>query len=109
MGGAIRAGDDRKIATALGLFEDHVDLPELGKRIQVSHSPRVTPLRFEYELIERAKRSRQHIVLPEGTDERILRAAEILLRRRVADLTLLGDPGELRELASTAADTEFRW
>jgi phosphate acetyltransferase len=101
VGGAIRAGDDRKIATALGLFEDHVDLPELGKRIQVSHSPRVTPLRFEYELIERAKVSRQHIVLPEGKDERILRAAEILLRRRVVDLTLLGDPDEVRELAST--------
>ncbi len=55
VGGAIRAGDDRKIATALGLFEEHVDLPELTERIQVSHSPRVTPLRFEYELIERAK------------------------------------------------------
>jgi len=101
VGGAIRAGDDRKIATALGLFEEHVNLPELGKRIQVSHSPQVTPLRFEYELIERAKVSRQHIVLPEGNDERILRAAEILLRRRVADLTLLGDPAEIRELAST--------
>ena len=101
VGGAIRAGDDRKIATALGLFEEHVDLPELIERIQVSHSSRVTPLRFEYELIERAKVSRQHIVLPEGTDERILRAAEILLRRRVVDLTLLGDPAEIRELAST--------
>jgi phosphate acetyltransferase len=101
LGGAIRAGNERKIATALGLFEEHVDLPELLERIQVSHSPRVTPLRFEYELIERAKVSRQHIVLPEGTDERILRAAEILLRRRVADLTLLGNPGEIRELAST--------
>jgi phosphate acetyltransferase len=101
VGGAIRAGDDRKIATALGLFEEHVSLPELVERIQVSHSPQVTPLRFEYELIERAKVSRQHIVLPEGTDERILRAAEILLRRRVADLTLLGDPAEIRELAST--------
>ena len=101
LGGAIRAGNDRKIATALGLFEEHVDLPELVKRIQVSDSPRVTPLRFEYELIERAKISRQHIVLPEGKDERILRAAEILLRRRVVDLTLLGDPDEIRELAST--------
>lgn len=101
VGGAIRAGDERKIATALGLFEEHVSLPELGERIQVSHSPQVTPLRFEYELIERAKVNRQHIVLPEGTDERILRAAEILLRRRVADLTLLGDPAEIRELAST--------
>ncbi len=101
MGGAIRAGDERKIATALGLFEEHVDLRELIERIQVSHSERVTPLRFEYELIERAKVSRQHIVLPEGNDERILRAAEILLRRRVAELTLLGDPEEVRELAST--------
>jgi len=101
LGGAIKAGDERKIATALGLFEEHVDLPELAERIQVSHSPRVTPLRFEYELIERAKVSRQHIVLPEGTDERILRAAEILLRRRVVDLTLLGDPAEIRESAST--------
>ena len=101
LGGAIRAGDERKIATALGLFEDHVELPELVERIQVSHSPQMTPLRFEYELIERAKVSRQHIVLPEGTDERILRAAEILLRRRVANLTLLGDPAEIRELAST--------
>jgi phosphate acetyltransferase len=101
LGGAIKARDEHKIATALGLFEEHVDLPELAERIQVSHSRRVTPLRFEYELIERAKVSRQHIVLPEGTDERILRAAEILLRRRVADLTLLGDPAEVRELAST--------
>jgi len=99
--GAIKAGDERKIATALGLFEAHVALPELLERIQVSPSPRVTPLRFEYELIERAKVRRQHIVLPEGTDERILRAAEILLRRRVVDLTLLGDPAEVRELAST--------
>jgi len=101
LAGAIRAGNDRKIATALGLFEEHVDLSELTERIQVSHSPRMTPLRFEYELIERAKVSRQHIVLPEGTDERILRASEILLRRRVANLTLLGNPREIRELAST--------
>ncbi|MGB5813043.1 MAG: phosphate acetyltransferase, partial [Polyangiales bacterium] len=101
VGGAIKAGDERKIATALGLFEEHVALPDLAERIQVSDSTRVTPLRFEYELIERAKVNLQHIVLPEGTDERILRAAEILLRRRVVDLTLLGDPAEVGELAST--------
>jgi len=101
LGGAIKAGDERKIATALGLFEEHARVPELSERIQVSNSPRVTPLRFQYELIERAKVRRQHIVLPEGTDERILRATEILLRRRVADLTLLGDPSEVFETAST--------
>jgi phosphate acetyltransferase len=52
---------------------------------------------FEYDLIERAKTERQHIVLPEGIDERILRASEILLRRNVAELTLLGNPETIHQ------------
>ncbi len=85
-------GDDRKIAAALGGFEEHVDLEQLEERIEVVHSERVTPIMFEYALIDRAKADRRHIVLPEGDEERILRAAEILLQRGVVDLTLLGDP-----------------
>jgi phosphate acetyltransferase len=50
---------------------------------------------FEYELIRRAKSVKRHIVLPEGTDDRILRAAEILLLREVVELTLLGDSDEI--------------
>jgi phosphate acetyltransferase len=46
---------------------------------------------FEFELIQRAKRRRMRIVLPEGVEERILRAAEILRLRDVADLVLLGE------------------
>ena len=92
----ILPGDERKIAAALGLFEGNVDVEELRGRISVRHSERITPLMFEYELIRRAKASRQRIVLPEGTDERILRAAEILTLRQVADLTLLGDPDKIR-------------
>ena len=94
---SIAPDDERKIARALGVFERHVDLPELEQRVRVTRSATVTPLRFEYELIERAKASRQHIVLPEGSDDRILRAAEILLRREVTDITLLGDAAEVRE------------
>ena len=56
---------------------------------------------FEHELIARAKSDRRHVVLPEGTDERILRASEILLRRNVVDLTLLGNEQEIRSLASS--------
>lgn len=98
--GRIEAGilpdDERKMAAALGLFEHHVDVEDLRKRIALHHSERVTPLMFEYELIRRAKARRQRIVLPEGTDERILRAAEILALRQVADLILLGDPDKIR-------------
>src|SRR4030095_13742907 len=50
---------------------------------------------FENDLIDRARADKRHLVLPEGTEERILRAAETLLRRGVADLTLLGNPAEI--------------
>ena len=89
--------NNRKIATALGLFESHVDMDALEARIAVTHSTRLTPIMFQYQLIERAKTNRRHIVLPEGVEERILRAAEILSRRQVADLTLLGDAQKIEQ------------
>jgi len=92
----ILPGDERKIAAALGVFEGNVDVEDLRGRVAVRHSVRTTPLMFEYELIRRAKADRQRIVLPEGSDERILRAAEILTLREVADLVLLGDPEKIR-------------
>jgi phosphate acetyltransferase len=92
----ILADDDRKVAAALGLFEGNVDLEDLRGRIAVRYSKRVTPLMFEYELIRRAKAGRCHIVLPEGSDERVLRAAEILTLRQVARLTLLGNPEKIQ-------------
>ena len=92
----IRPDNDRKVATALGVFESNVDVAELADAIEVARSERVTPLMFEFELIERARRARRHIVLPEGTDDRILQAAQLLRRRDVVDLTLLGDVDEVR-------------
>jgi phosphate acetyltransferase len=89
----------RKVEAALGAFEEHVDTVELTRLLDVTRSSRVTPLMFENDLIERARADRRRLVLPEGTDERILRAAETLLRRGVADLTLLGDPAEITRRA----------
>ena len=47
----MRAGltpeNDRKIASALGLFESHVNIPEIEARIEVVRSTRVTPMMFE--------------------------------------------------------------
>jgi phosphate acetyltransferase len=95
----LRADSPRKVAAALGAFEAAVDTATLADRIAVAKSARVTPLMFEYELIERARAARRRIVLPEGAEERILRAAEVLLRRQVADLTLLGDPAAIEQRA----------
>lgn len=101
---SVRAGlgpeNERKIATALGLFESSVDTGELERRIALERPARMTPIMFEYELIERAKAGRRHIVLPEGEDDRILRAAEILLRRGVVELTILGSLDSVRARAA---------
>ena len=48
----------------------------------------------------KAKAKKQRIVLPEGTGERILRASDILLRRGVVDVTLLGRESEIRSRIS---------
>ena len=98
---ALTPENDRKIAAALGVFEAHVNTQQLEARIEVVRSRQITPIMFEYELIERAKARRRHIVLPEGEEERILRAAEILLRRGVVDITLLGNPQEIRNKIGT--------
>lgn len=93
--------DERKIAIALGLVESNLHFEELSQRLARQHPARVTPLMFEYEQIQRAKAKIQHIVLPEGREERILRAAEILLLRHIVKITLLGDVTEIKNKINT--------
>jgi phosphate acetyltransferase len=93
----LAADDEHKIASALGLVEASIDQSSLGKLLETRRSTRVTPIMFEYELIQRAKAQPQHIVLPEGSEERILRATEIVALRGVARLTLLGNVDEVRQ------------
>jgi phosphate acetyltransferase len=97
--GKLGAGTPRKAETALGLFETHVDTAELTERLSVARSARVTPMMFEHALLERARSDKRRIVLPEGAEERILQAAEVLLRRGVCELTLLGEEDAVRKRA----------
>jgi len=93
--GKIEPGDVRKINTALGHFEACVDSRELEARIINLHSTKITPKMFEYNLLKRAAAKKMRIVLPEGAEERILRATDILLRRNVADVIILGKAAEV--------------
>lgn len=99
--GSITARSPRKIATAVAMFEEGVDTSALVERITQARPTRTTPLMFEHALIERARADRRHIVLPEGNDDRILLAAEQLLRREVVDLTILGAENAVRTRASS--------
>ncbi|GAA1633523.1 phosphate acetyltransferase [Georgenia ruanii] len=98
--GVVSRGTQRKRDLALGNFEQHVDTEALVHTLDVPRSEVVTPLMFESALLERARADRKRIVLPEGDDDRILRAASTLLSRQVADLTILGDPTRVRSRAA---------
>ncbi|BBZ10877.1 phosphate acetyltransferase [Mycobacterium branderi] len=98
--GRITVGAQRKIDTALALMERNVDVAELVARLAIPIPTVTTPQMFTYQLLDRARSDRKHIVLPEGDDDRILRSAGRLLQRRVADLTILGDENEIRSRAA---------
>ncbi|MGW6282579.1 phosphate acetyltransferase [Kribbella sp. NPDC055071] len=90
--GRLTKDSPRKVDTALALFDQNVDGQALLDQLAVARSSAVTPLMFEHQLLDQAVADRKHIVLPEGDEDRILRSADVLLRRGVAELTLLGDP-----------------
>ncbi|MBR8743674.1 phosphate acetyltransferase [Nocardiopsis sp. MG754419] len=100
---AVRGGraplPDKKIESAVAVFDSALDGPELLARLRVTRSAAVTPVMFEHTLLERARADRRRVVLPEGTDERVLRAADLLRRRDVADLTLLGPTRKIKARA----------
>ncbi|MEU9326279.1 phosphate acetyltransferase [Streptomyces canus] len=98
--GKLNAATPRKAETALGLFERYADTADLARRVSTPSSDRLTPMMFEHKLLETARSDRRRVVLPEGTEPRVLHAAEVLLRRGVCDLTLLGPVDQIRKKAA---------
>ena len=86
----IKAEDTDKIQRALSLFERDADLDGILRQFRNIPAAGMTPRMFTYNLVQQAKADRRHIVLPEGDEPRILRAAADLVEREIADLTLLG-------------------
>ncbi len=96
----LAADSPAKHARAVSLFAEHVDAAELVRLLSLPSAGVMTPIRFEYTLVERARAAAKHIVLPEGDDDRILQAAAIVVQRRIARLTILGDPDAVRARAA---------
>lgn len=94
------AHDEKKLSLALSVFEEHGDLEKLKEKIIKVRAPILTPRKFQYFLAQKAKEDKQHIVLPEGEERRILQAADVLLDKELVDLTLLGDERKIREKAN---------
>lgn len=80
-------------------FARAVNTKKFGERLCAHATLPMAPGLFELELAFRAQQAKQKIVLAEGEEERILRATEILLQRKVADIVLLGDVNAITKKA----------
>ena len=98
--GTLATGSQRKIDLSRRAFEEAVDSDVLLAALDVEPAKVVTPLMFEHMLYERARAERRRIVLPEGNDDRVLRAASTVLARGVADLVILGVETTVRQRAA---------
>ncbi|KMO76251.1 Phosphate acetyltransferase [Mycolicibacterium obuense] len=98
--GRVTADSPRKVDTALALMDTYVDTADLLARLTIPIPSVVTPQMFTHQLLDQARSDRRRIVLPEGDDDRILQAAGRLLKRNVADLTILGDEQQVRARAA---------
>jgi phosphate acetyltransferase len=92
----IYADNTEKINTSISTFEKYVDTDKLSDKLITFQSDIFTPRMFQYNLLQRALKDKKHIVLPEGNDDRILKATARLIENQVVDITLLGDEEKIR-------------
>ena len=93
--GAVRskiyASNNKKILLSLETFDSYVNAEGITNKLTTYSSDRMTPRMFQYNMLQKAKETRKHIVLPEGNDDRIIQAAARLQLYDIVDLTILGD------------------
>ncbi|GAB5475679.1 MAG: phosphate acetyltransferase [Maribacter sp.] len=95
----IYAESKQKIATSISLFNTYIDGELLLERLETYEAKGMTPRMFQYNLLQRAKAHKKHIVLPEGEDARILEAASELSVLGIVDITLLGNQEQIEKKA----------
>ena len=100
--GRITHDATRKIAAAVAMVDEALDANTWPDLPEMPSGAPVTPLMFEHLLAERARSAQAHIVLPEGTEPRILAATDAVRARGLARVTLLGVPDDVRAAAAAA-------
>ena len=84
-----------KITASIQVFEKHIPVDALAERLITFEANGITPRMFQYNMLKRALSNKKHIVLPEGTDDRVLLATKKLMDTDAVNITLLGDKAEI--------------
>ncbi len=85
----------KKILRGISTFKRYLDTEALDEKIVTFKPEGITPRMFQYQLVKWAKTQKKHIVLPEGSDDRILRAVTKLVSQDIVSITVLGKYEEI--------------
>ncbi|MBN7769240.1 phosphate acetyltransferase [Marinobacter daepoensis] len=98
---AIPIDDPERIEEAMESVARRINTQWLQEHLKVQRQSRLAPPAFRYQLSERARAAAKRIVLPEGCEPRTIQAAIICHQRRLAHCVLIGDPHEIRSVATS--------
>ena len=99
---SLYARDTQKIEAVYRSIQQYVRFDEVNRLLELKKERRATPLVFLNELLDRARADRKRIVMPEGNEERTLKAVSRVIADGVADIILVGDEAEINEAANRA-------
>ncbi len=91
--------DLERIEGVTDSIADELDTAWLESLPGSARSRRLSPAAFRYRLVELARAAGARVVLPEGTEPRIVQAAVACAERGIARSVLLGSPDEVARLA----------
>ncbi len=96
---SLYADDSQKIEALYRATRKYVKRAKLDNYLNLVRTPKQTPIAFLNDLIERSQGQRMRVVLPEGEEDRTLKAVARVLEEKMADVILLGDPKTIKEKA----------
>jgi phosphate acetyltransferase len=97
--GELTLEDTEKLEIVKNAVERNIDFTRIHVQLGEVSREITTPRMFQYRILEKAKSALKSIVLPEGTEGRILQATEELVRRKVCSICLIGNEEKVREAA----------
>lgn len=92
----ISPDNQAKIESAVNIFRKFIDVESLETAMANFVHVGMTPRMFQYQLVSKARSTKKHIVLPEGKDDRILLAADRLVKQDIVKVSILGEVKEMK-------------
>jgi phosphate acetyltransferase len=84
---------------SINFIANQIDMNWIKTVASTPFKPCLSPALFRHQLVQKARAANKKIILPEGDEIRIIKAAMICVRRKIAECILIGDDREIHKIA----------